>query len=188
MNLRLLILISLGIIQLAVPGFMIYRQEQILHRGHEFKFKTAPVDPYDAFRGRYVALQFDVTSNDKHPNFPPQTRQIWVRFETDPQGFAKITEESAKPLTGDDVLLASLRYDRLQLPFDRYYMDENKAPKADIAYRNNSRSDSKNAYVTVRLLNGQGAIEELYIDDKSITEYLRSPSKNQENSPPRSTP
>lgn len=177
MNLRLLILIPLALIQLAVPGWMILQQERILHHGRVFKFKTAPVDPYDAFRGRYVALQFDANSNGIKPNSDLQNRKVWVRFEVDEKGFAKVREESKKPLTGDDVVMATRFYSNLHFPFDRYYMDENAAPKAETAYRNNSRREHQNACATVRILNGHAAIEELYIDDKPIREFLRTESK-----------
>ena len=173
MNPRLLIFIPLAVIQLAVPGWMIYRQEQVLHHGREFKFQTAPVDPYDAFRGRYVALQFAVASSSGY-NIK---RKVWVRFDLDDKGFAKIKEVSKTPMAGDDVVIATNRYGRLQFPFDRYYMDERAAPKAESAYRDNSRSGHQNAYVTVRILNGRAAIEELYIDNKPIREFLRSESK-----------
>jgi len=42
--------------QIIVPFGMIFEQESILENGVEYRFKTAPVDPYDVMRGRYVAL------------------------------------------------------------------------------------------------------------------------------------
>ncbi|MEI6493985.1 MAG: GDYXXLXY domain-containing protein [Verrucomicrobiota bacterium] len=170
---RMLIFIPLAVIQLAVPGWIIYRQEQILHHGREFKFQTAPVDPYDAFRGRYVALQFAVVPP---PDYTVRDRKIWVRFEADENGFAKIKEVCETPLAGDDVVMATRRYGRLQFPFDRYYMEEMAAPKAETTYRANSRSEHQNAYATVRVLNGHAAIEELYIEHKPIREFLRTES------------
>ena len=131
------------------------------------------MDPYDAFRGRYVALQFAVaSSSDDNIN-----RKVWVRFDADDKGFAKIKEESKTPLAGDDAVLATRRYGTLHFPFDRYYMEENAAPKAETAYRANSRSQHQNAYATVRILDGRAAIEELYIDGKPIREFLRAENK-----------
>ena len=43
-------------VQIAVPVYMIVNREKTLVLGKQFKFHTVPVDPYDAFRGRYVAL------------------------------------------------------------------------------------------------------------------------------------
>ncbi len=39
------------LVQLAAPASMIWRHERTLANGLPFKFQTAPVDPYDAFRG-----------------------------------------------------------------------------------------------------------------------------------------
>jgi uncharacterized membrane-anchored protein len=177
MNLRLFVLIPLALIQLAVPGWMICRQEQILKHGRVFKFKTAPVDPYDAFRGRYVALRFAIESPLAKSSPGHLNKRVWVRIEADGQGFAKIKEECNTPLTGDDVVTATRPFGMLHFPFDRYYMDETAAPKAETAYRTNSRREQQNAYATVRVLNGRAALEELYIDDKPIRDFLREDSK-----------
>ena len=171
MNLRLLIFVPLALVQLAVPGWMIFRQENILKHGRVFKFKTAPVDPYDPIKGRYIALRFDAETG-KGVNYEVD-KTVWVQFETDAQGFAKVKQVSATPLNGDDVVEAVRRWGSLSFPFDRYYMDEKSAPKAETAYRANSTRAHENAYATVRILNGHAALEELYIDDKPIREFLR---------------
>lgn len=59
MKLKIILLIVLFAIQLAIPGYMIFEQNQILTEGTAYKFKTRPIDPYDPFRGRYVTLAFE---------------------------------------------------------------------------------------------------------------------------------
>ena len=56
MKSKLIIGLFLGVsfIQIITPLSMIIKRESVLKNGGQFKFKTAPVDPYDAFRGRYV--------------------------------------------------------------------------------------------------------------------------------------
>ena len=185
MNLRLLVLVPLALIQLAVPGWMIYRQEEILQQGREFKFKTAPVDPYDAFRGRYVELSFDAEKTSIKAKPFDDYRRGWVQFEVDEHGFARVKRLSKTPLEGNDVVAMTSWWVgtnadntiQLSFPFDHYYMDENSASKAETAYRDNSRREHQNAYATVRILNGRAAIEELYIDDKPIRDFLRTETK-----------
>lgn len=66
MNRRVLFLIAIiGLAaQAGVMGYMIARRELALRLGVVCRFRTAPVDPYDAFRGRYVALNIaDQTGN-----------------------------------------------------------------------------------------------------------------------------
>ena len=58
----------------------------------------------------------------------------------------------------------------LQLPFDRYYMKESRAPEAERSY--NRRAQGEKAWVTVRIREGHAVLEELYIDGLPIREYL----------------
>ena len=44
--------------QLSFPLKMIIEREIILHKGETFLFKIEPIDPYDAFRGRYVWINY----------------------------------------------------------------------------------------------------------------------------------
>ena len=53
----------LAIVMLAylyIPSSLIYRYEKISTEGTVFRFCPQPVDPYDAFRGRYVRLNLDI--------------------------------------------------------------------------------------------------------------------------------
>jgi uncharacterized membrane-anchored protein len=61
----------------------------------------------------------------------------------------------------------------LQLPFDRYYMNESKAPQAESAYWSHSRRTNQAAYVSVRVLDGFAVLEDLYIDDTPIQDFLK---------------
>ncbi len=47
-------------------------------------------------------------------------------------------------------------------------------PAADAAYARNTTRDKRNAYVTVRVRSGDAALEELYIDNQPLKEYLRA--------------
>src|SRR3546814_15739493 len=53
----LLLAIAL-VLQWALPASLAARSEYVLRNGARYYLRTAPVDPADAFRGRYVALQF----------------------------------------------------------------------------------------------------------------------------------
>lgn len=49
----------LGVAQLGLCALLIGRWELTLRRGAAFRFLAEPVDPYDAFRGRYVAIRLE---------------------------------------------------------------------------------------------------------------------------------
>jgi uncharacterized membrane-anchored protein len=177
MNLRLLALLVLASVQLGVPASMIYKRESVLRHGRVFKFQTAPVDPVDAFRGRYVALSFQANTAPANEAFPTGT-QLWAVLSEDENGFAKIERVSRSPVDGDNVMPVTVRWSsessvNVDFPFDRYYMEESAAPRAEAAYRENSRQTNQNAYVTVRVYRGTAAIEELYVGGKAIRDFLR---------------
>lgn len=56
---RWLLFALLCVAQWAVPLAMVQRAERTLSEGTAYRFRTAPVDPADPFRGRYVTLDFD---------------------------------------------------------------------------------------------------------------------------------
>jgi len=169
----------LVLIQIVVPLSMIAKKEAILKNGKQFKFKTAPVDPYDAFRGRYVALRI---ASDSAPNpgnnFNPGGK-VYAHIALDDQGFAVISKVTAKrPKEGDYIKTTTrYRFDSdgkifLNMPFDRYYMEENAAPAAEAAYRKHSSQGNESAYVTVRIKSGFAVLEELYVGGKPILEFI----------------
>jgi len=151
-------LITVIFIQLCVPVYIIANKYAVLKTGEEFKFKVSAVDPYDPFRGRYVAI-----------NAQPVSYRTgkYGAIEVGEDGFAYITSISdSKPASGAYVKSGSTR--RFQLPIDRYYMDEAFAPRAQaLTWR-------KNAYVTVRVKNGTLIVSGLFVDGITIEEIIRN--------------
>ena len=167
--------------QLAAPGSMIYRSEKTLREGQAFKFKTAPVDPYDAFRGRYVALSFE---NAEAPEGPPGRQigydvEVYALLENGPDGFARFRAATLEPPDSGAYLKVRTTYSwkpnivALRLPFDRFYMPEELAPKAETAYREHSRRGQQDAYAVVRVRDGVGVIENVYVAGQPISEFVR---------------
>lgn len=169
----------LVIAQLAVPAWMILSRERTLEHGEVYKFKTRPVDPYDPFRGRYVALGIepDEAPVPKGPELH-RNQKVYAILERDEEGFAQVSELSLTRPEGDNYIRVKVGYvsdnsARLRWPFDRYYMDEHQAPEAERVYRNNSRSDEHNAHLTVRVREGSAVLEELFIEGVPIGEFLQ---------------
>ena len=164
--------------QLAVPASMILKRERVLAHGQAFKFRTAPVDPYDAFRGRYVALGFDRNSVAAPPGHDfARGQTVHVRLEEDADGFATFAEVLRERPDAAPYLTTKIQYVggnmvHLRLPFDRFYMDEDAAPAAEQAYWKYSASSNRNAHVQVRIEKGFAVLEDLYVDGQPIREYL----------------
>lgn len=173
---RLIVLLLVALAQLAVPASLIWKRENTLRRGSVWKFRTAPVDPVDAFRGRYIALGFDAETHEiPTAPFSEAGEDVFVALRNNAEGFAEIDQVTMTRPSGDDYLMARLSGKRVSLPFDKYWVTERDAPAAEAAYRANSRRDKRNAFVTVRVFRGDAAIEQLYLEDKPLGEYLRPP-------------
>ena len=182
-NVILSLFAVLVIVQLAVPLSMINQREMTLREGVRYKFRTAPVDPADAFRGRYVALQIE-QQNVAVPEGAALAsgQKACAVLENDDAGFARIRQLTADRPRGNASIPVTISYlygtnAHIQVPFDRYYMSEYRAPQAESAYWSASRRTNQTAHVTVRVLDGFAVLEELYIDDIPIKEFLKREAK-----------
>ncbi len=185
MNARLVLALYLvlSVVQLATPIGQIWKHEDLLQTGRTYKFRTAPVDPYDAFRGKYVSLAYANTTASIKTGDRVRPRDIaYVILSQDENGFALFGEISDDPPISGDYLRVECQYmigsDRaaFRLPFDRFFMEESKAPLAEQAYRrfgNRRNQVVAQAYALVRVKNGRGAIVDLFINDQPIQEFIK---------------
>lgn len=172
---RLIVFMVVALAQLAVPASLVWRREHTLRRGSVWKLRTAPVDPVDAFRGRYVALHFEIETEQLSPPANAHYGQtVFVTLKANTDEFAEIDQVSTTKPAGDDFMEARLSVKTISLPFDKYWVTERDAPAAEAAYRNLSRRGNQNAFVTVRVFRGDAAIEQLYLDNQPLGEYLRA--------------
>ncbi len=169
--------------QILTPLSMITKREAVLKNGEQFKFKTAPFDPYDAFRGRYVALRLeeDKVSIPKGLKLD-RGQTVYAQITVDEQGFAKLDVVSTSNPQGKPYIQAKVRYvsgDKvyLDLPIDRYYMEEKAAPAAERIYRKYSQRDKQDAYIVVRIKDGYAVIESLYVGGQRIEDAVRQEGK-----------
>lgn len=174
--------------QLAVPARMIIQREQALRLGVAYRFRVAPVDPYDAFRGRYVALNLAERSAPTKTVF--QSNQvIYLRLENDTNGFARLAEAAvcagrkgvwmrAHASYGNGWDRRSAQPVSVRLPFDRFYLDEESAPRAEQLYRTTiagRNGAASNAWLQVRVYRNLAVIEDLYLNGRPIRQVLSAP-------------
>lgn len=165
---------------IAVPVMLIRQQENILATGQEFKFKTQPMDPFDAFRGRYVALGFERTPLDVPNNVKLNGGQtVFVQIENKPDGFARFSRLFAAAPANVAYLKCRVSYQSgnqvyFDVPFDKYYLQETKAPKAEKLYREHSARSVQDGYIILSVKNGEGVIKGLYLGGKPIEELLKN--------------
>ena len=182
-KLPILIFVLVALAQLAVPASVVWKRGRTLAYGRVWKFKTQPIDPEDAFRGRYVALGLAAEKVWEQPAPSPGVFKpdgdYYAMLKEDSNGFAQVEKLSATKVDGDNVVRVKMGYwsggwQYVHFPFNRLWVAEKLAPQAEQAYRENSRRGKENAYVTVRVRNGDAALEQLYIDNQPLADYLRA--------------
>lgn len=181
-RLQLALFVVLAVIQLAVAAGAILRSEVALRSGVVYRFRLQPVDPVDAFRGRYVALRFVLDRApvaEATPSLRPQ--KAYVPLTVDDEGFAGFGPVALEPpVSGDYLELRSGvdftdengdRVVSVALPFRRFYMPEELAAEVD---RSLWRRGQRPAWVTVRVWRGTGVIEDLWVDGMQVRDWLAS--------------
>ncbi|MDO5989587.1 GDYXXLXY domain-containing protein [Flavivirga amylovorans] len=177
-----IIFIIVVLAQLFIPFQMIFNQETILEKGKAYKFKTQPVDPTDPFKGKYITLNYEINRYKTNDSLWERNEAIYVYLTKDSLGFAKIAAINKEVLlnNGNDYIKAKARwyskYSKelsIELPFNRYYMEETKAYNAEVAVRNRQRDSlPNNTYALVYVKDGEAVLDDVIIDDMSIKDYV----------------
>jgi len=172
--------IIIALVQWFVPGKMIFDREAILKNGQTFRFLTEPVDPSNPFVGKYIILnfkeeRFTVSNPDKYS----YNQDIYVLLQNDSSGFAHVKGISATaPAAGSAFVKAKVRWINakeimINYPFDKYYMDEFKAPKAENAYREANIDTSRKTWAVIKVWKGNAVTENVMIDNKPIFDLIK---------------
>jgi uncharacterized membrane-anchored protein len=172
------LLVLVCAVQLAVPLAMIARRGVTLRNGESYRFRCAPVDPVDVFRGRYVDLSFAAESYEG-PDADGLLRgqTVFARLGTDDDGFARVVGVETAPPKDGPFVRCRVRWARwngvtLDFPFGRYYMNETRAPEAETLYRERLAGEPGEAWVETRIQDGYAVLEELVIDGTPLIELL----------------
>lgn len=174
-----LILILVFVLQICVPVYMILQRENVLATGVLVKFQVEPVDPYDAFRGKYlnIGLKEDLIKT-KDKSFG-EDRKVYISLSVDEKGFAHMEDVSYKPYmdklyftgtideTGQDFVI-------IKPPFNRYYINEEYAGKAEKLYNKLSHDNPENVYITVRIKKGKTVVDQMFLNGTDIYSYIES--------------
>jgi len=170
------------VLYLAYPYYLIYQQEAILEQGTPYRLKLRPVDPVDAFRGRYLALNYNLPFFAK-PEALEQGQRVFLPVEEDSLGYTYFPELLLSPPSDGDYLKSEATYftdDSVMVStpenLQRYYLNEQTAPLAEAAVQELATqldgSTEVRAYALVRVRKGEVRIEQLFFDGMPLREYL----------------
>lgn len=164
-----------------IPFKTIFDQETILTEGRFFKLQTAPIDPTDPFRGKYITLNFvenEVTVTDPQEWYGHDYMYITL---ADSAGYGRISRASLYEQEGDDCLKVRILHIAsgapgsvvFEYPFERFYLEESKASEAEQLYWQSRADSTQQVYATIRVRNGQAALENVMINDRPIADVVR---------------
>lgn len=170
------------LVQWLIPSQIIWKKEKVLARGRLYKFRTAPIDPVDPFRGRYIILNFAAGQfTQRGKKTVDIGDKVYAVFGNDPRGFARIDSLSMNKPINADYIKTTVDYIRayedssvifVTLPFNKFYMEESKAPEAETIYGNRSRDTTQSAYALVSVFEGDAVVKNVFVNDTSISEII----------------
>lgn len=181
---------AMVLLQLGLPLRTVIQHEWTLRYGETFKFETRPVDPNDPFRGKYVALDFtsleSALSQEQLKALSPEPyhgQQVYLIIEKEESGYARAVDITLAPPPDERTYFAATVDQfytnrqgtvtlRLQYPFDRFYLEESKAPRAELRYRdaNLRGNDSTEVYAQVKIRKGIAVLADVLINGQSLVE------------------
>ena len=97
-KLRFAFFVLVAVVQLVVAADAIVKSELALRTGEAFRFRIQPVDPVDAFRGRYVAIRFEVDRAPVADDLELRSgKHVFVPIEIGADEFATLGWVGAEP-------------------------------------------------------------------------------------------
>jgi len=173
----------LCLVQLYAPLSLIVTHNAVLTKGKLFRFKVAPVDPNDPFRGKYITLRYEVNSvKVKNVNEFLGNTKAYVILKTDPHGYAMIENISLRrpnsPVDYVEVPAYVINIDDknivdVEFPFRRFYMEETKAVRAEKLFLQTQRNPGVSTVALVYVRNGAAVLEDVLINGESVNKLLK---------------
>lgn len=175
--------VAWSVVQIGVTMAQIARHEYVLREGRVYRFACAPVDPADAFRGRYVEIRLVAamaTQSVDHTWVPDQW--LCAPLVTDADGLTWFGPLARRPPTTGDWLRVRYQWGRpeeaqvrVAPPFDRLYLPERVAPEVEKEFVRQTAASEGNRppVVVVRVAGGRGVIEDLELEGVSVRQWRR---------------
>ena len=165
-----------AVLILLVPLYIILNSEDVLENGHRHKIRLRGYDPFDPFRGKYLRLRVD----DRLP-FTDNLKEgepVYVLLEKDSLGFSHFSTAVKERPKHTDYIEAQLIFiyeTTVQVKIDnlnKYFINEDKAKKAEEVMAEYTRNRPDELYLAIRVLNGETRIEDIFVREKPLLEYL----------------
>ena len=187
-----------------IPVYVAISSQNVLNNGKLYKFKPLAYDPFDPFRGKFLRVNYDTNGIPTDFDFQ-EGETVYVSVAKDKQGFAYFEEAFKEPPKGKDYIESKItssgfgsdrrlemieRMDdpdfeiseedvRQRVSIDipdnlgKYFINEDDALNAEKVLAKHG----ENAYIAVRILDGQARLENIYVFNQPMLDYLAKKSK-----------
>ena len=166
-------------VQLYFPASMIWSKEKVIKEGVAYKFEVAPVDPNDPFRGKYIVIDVaeDAVANSEGMKWN-DGEAAYASIGINERGFAYPTAISRQRPESEvnyikvEVAYASPDMIYIDYPFDRFYMEEDKAFQAEMIYNESLRDTNSVTYALVMVNKGAAVLQNVFVNDTAIVDLV----------------
>ena len=167
--------------QIIIPARIINANEKVIREGREFRFRINPVLPL--YPGPNNSILLTYTDNQyivEDDSMWTRDEPVYVSLYTDTEGFARINNlYKTPPEFEDDFVLAHIDYAvqdthdyvLIRYPFDRFYLDRPVDPAWNY-YVPPTDSILPVTSVTVKISEGKGVVQNVFIDGVPLSEHL----------------
>lgn len=172
------------IFQLVIVTQMVWQHAFTSQKGKEFRFRCAMYDPVHPFAGRYMRLNFnDLCVRSEQP-FTEDNDMAYVTILKGDDGFAEPGMLSTRrpentadylEIAPDQQFMSYGRRDscvRFRYPFDKFYLPEEDAPRAEKMVNEALRDTSVQVWVSVSIYRGNAVIRDVFIGERSLNAML----------------
>lgn len=175
---RMIIFPLVVLLQMAVLGSMIWKQETILSTGEKVLLRCGPVDPRSLFSGDYVILNYEITRPDysrlekKPGEVLPYGKDRVIYLALEKPADSKLWKAAAisqdlnwlRTRWQTVIMGRTSQYGRIRFGLESYFVPQNEGKIIE--------QDLKNVYVEVSITgDGSSAISRLFLNDKEVKFY-----------------
>lgn len=178
-------------LQLAVLGFMIWRQQLLLQKGTPVMLACAPVDPRSLFSGDYVILNYKISNfhgwaktwdwgqlNPRQENFrrydtiyvalaPETTSKFWRPVEV---AHDRKTLEGKGPVIIRGRVMHAMHAGPITVRYgvEEYFVPQFEGRTIEDAMRRRSNGEAAVSAEVVVAASGESALRRLFIEDQEV--------------------
>lgn len=194
--------IAFAAIILLVPVYIAISSQNVLNKGELYKFKPMASDPFDPLRGKFLSVNYQRNNIPTDFDFD-EGETAYVSIGVDEEGFAFFEEAFKSPPKKSDYLETTIVWSgvnarlqrqidmaselddfealasidtrstvRIEIPdnMNKYFINEDAALRAEKVLN----KERENIYIGVRILDGEVRLDNIFVYDQPILDYLAS--------------